>query len=420
MSTSVIRGGHLLLPDGRLLRRDLLIEDGLIASIGVSSRCKDAIDATGCLVMPGFVNTHTHTPMTLLRGWCEGLRFSEWLECIWQREAELTPSDVYLGSILACVEMIRSGITTFADVYIHMDRVALAAGESGLRCVLGWGLLEGAGGEPLEEKLSERRAFVKKYNHACNGRITTMYAPHSPVTSSEEALTALARLSREDGVPITTHLLESREEAMALDGSRHHLSRLDRAGLLSNRFLAAHCVHLSDEDARILAERGVSVSLNPISNLRLGVGVPPIEMMASHGLNLSLGTDGAASGGSLDIFEVMRTVALIGRMTGGISPSNILRMATLNGAVALGLETGAIKRGFAADLILVDMKKPHLTGCDPISALVHSARGCDVKTTIVEGEVLMEDYVIKTLNEEDIIERAIERIADLKNMHAIE
>ncbi|CAD7779552.1 MAG: 5'-deoxyadenosine deaminase [Candidatus Methanoperedenaceae archaeon GB50] len=122
----------------------------------------------------------------------------------------------------------------------------------------------------------------------------------------------------------------------------------------------------------------------------------------------------------LDIFEVMRTVALIGRMSGGISPFDILRMATLNGAVALGLETGAIKRGFAADLILVDMKKPHLTGCDPISALVHSAKGCDVKTTIVGGEVLMEDYVIKTLNEEDIIERAIERIADLKNRHAIE
>jgi len=415
MCALVIRGGHLLLPSMRLVRGDVLVEDGIIACVGAHCRGKDVVDANGCIVMPGFVNTHTHTPMTLFRGRCEGLGFAEWLECIWRAESEITPSDVYLGSLLACVEMIRSGITTFADVYIHMDKVAQAVEESGLRGVLGWGVVEGAGGETLKAKLSERRIFVKKYNHACGGRISTMYAPHSLITCSKDAISALARFSREDGVPITIHLLESLKEAMMLEKSGHHLSTLDDAGLLSDRLLAAHCVHASDEDAKVLAERGVSVSLNPISNLQLGLGIPPIQTMASHGINLCLGTDGAASGGSLDIFEVMKTVAFIGKMAGRASPSEILRMASVNGAVALGLETGEIKSGLAADIILVDMKKPHLIGCDPLSALVHSAKSCDVKTTIVGGEVLMEDCVIKNINEEDILHRAGEKIADLES-----
>ena len=417
MCAFVIRGGHVLLPDMRLVRGDILVENGVIACVGVNCRARDVVDADGCIVMPGFVNTHTHTPMTLFRGRCEGLGFGEWFECIWRAEAEITPSDVYLGSLLACVEMIRSGITTFADVYIHMDRVALAVEESGLRSVLGWGIVEGAGSETLKAKLSERRAFVKEYNHACGGRITTIYAPHSPMTCSDEALATLARFSREDGVPITIHLLESVKEAMMLEGSGHHLSTLDESGLLSDRLLAAHCVHANDEDARILAERCASVSLNPISNLRLGLGTAPIQTMASHGVNLCLGTDGAASGGSLDIFEVMKTVSLLGNMTGRIAPFEILRMASVNGALALGLETGEIENGLAADIILVDMKKPHLTGCDPLSALVHSAKSCDVKTTIVGGKVLMEDYVIKNLNEKDIIDCAREKIAELENRY---
>ncbi len=405
MSDFVITGGYVLAPDMQLKRADVAVDSGIITQVGACQSAEQTIDAKNCIVMPGLINTHTHTPMTLLRGACENLMFEQWQECIWNKEAKITRSDVYLGSLLACVEMIKTGTTSFADVYIHMDRAASAIKESGLRGVLGWGIIEGFG-EPLHEKLAHRRAFIRQYNNVADGRITTMYAPHSPSTCSMEALGLLSQMSEEDDVLVTIHLLETKKEAGALKRDNCHLQRLKDAGLLSRRLLAAHCVWANDEDIKMLSQHGVSVAHNPISNMKLGVGTAPVTAMLREHINVCLGTDGASPGGSLDMFASMRTAALLIRDRGqDIHLQDILKMATVNGAVALGLSAGQIKKGFAADIILVDMKKPHLTGHNPLSALVYSATGSDVKTSMVGGEVLMEDYQIKKLDEEDVIER---------------
>jgi len=412
MSEFIITGGYVLAPDMQLKRADVAVDSGIITQVGECQSAEQTIDAKNCIVMPGLINTHTHTPMTLLQGACENLMFEQWQECIWNREAKITPSDVYLGSLLACVEMIKTGTTSFADVYIYMDRAASAIKESGLRGVLGWGIIEGFG-EPLHEKLAHRRAFIRQYNNAADGRITTMYAPHSPSTCSTEALGLLSRMSEDDDVLVTIHLLETKKEAEALNRDNCHLQRLKDVGLLSRRLLAAHCVWANDEDIKMLSQYGVSVAHNPISNMKLGVGTAPVTAMLREHINVCLGTDGAAPCGSIDMFASMRTAALLIRDRGqDIHSQDILKMATVNGAAALGLSAGQIKKGFAADIILVDMKKPHLTGHDPLSALVYSATGGDVKTSMVGGEVLMEDYQIKKLDEEDVVQRVQKWIDD--------
>ncbi|RZB29000.1 MAG: 5-methylthioadenosine/S-adenosylhomocysteine deaminase [Candidatus Argoarchaeum ethanivorans] len=412
MSEFVITGGYVLAPDMKLKRADVAVGSGIITQVGECQSAEQTIDAKNCIVMPGLINAHTHTPMTLLRGACENLMFEQWQKCIWNKEAKITPSDVHLGSLLACVEMIKTGTTSFADVYIHMDRAASAIKKSGLRGVLGWGVIEGFG-EPLREKLAHRRAFVRQYNNAADGRITTMYAPHSPSTCSMEALGLLSRMSEEDNVLVTTHLLETRKEAETLKKDNCHLQCLKDAGLLSGRLLAAHSVWANDEDIKILSQHGVSVAHNPISNMKLSVGTAPVTAMLREHVNVCLGTDGAAPGGSLDMFASMRTAALLRRDRGQDTHlQDILKMATVNGAAALGLLAGQIKKGFLADIILVDMKKPHLTGHDPLSALVYSATGADVKTSMVGGEVLMEDYQIKKIDEENVIERVQKWIDD--------
>jgi 5-methylthioadenosine/S-adenosylhomocysteine deaminase len=415
MNELVIKNGHVLTPDMQLTRVDVSVDGGVITRIGDSQGGEQIIDARGCIVMPGLINTHTHTPMTLLRGICRIQGFEQWRDCILAAESKITPSEVYTGALLACVEMIKSGTTTFADMYIHMDEVASAVKESGLRSVLGWGIIEGVG-EALPEKLTHRRRFVREYNNAAGGRITTMYSPHSPSSCSSKALSLVAELAKEDSVPVMMHLLETRKEAEALETQGYHLSLLEETGLLSGRLIAAHCVHANKRDIRTLAQKGVSVSCSPVSNLRLGVGTADITTMFSEGINLCLGSDGAEPSGSLDMFTVMRIAALLANSTTpAVIPSGeILKMATVNGAKALGLNTGRIEVGCRADVILVDMKKPHLTGHAPLDALVYSASGSDVKTSIVDGRVVMESYEIKTLSEEDTVLGAQESVKHLK------
>lgn len=408
----VIRNGYVLTPDMRLKRRDVGIDQGIITQIGECQGGEKVIDARGCIVMPGLVNTHTHTPMSLLQGLCGTHSFEEWQDCIWRAEAKLTAQDVYLGSLVACLEMIKSGTTTFADMYIHMDRVALAAGESRLRCVLGWGIIEGVG-EPLPEKFTHRQRFVKKYRG--HGRITAMYAAHSPLTCSTEVFARIAELAEQDDVPVSIHLLETEKEASLLEEGGYHLSALENTGLLSQHLLAAHCVHVNHRDIEVLSRKGVSVSHNPVSNLRLGVGTAPVPSMLSSGVNVCLGSDGVTSGGSLDMFSVMRAAALLAnRKRHCVSVQEVLRMATARGAVALGLNTGEIREGCAGDVILVDMNRPHLVSHEPLSSLVYAACGSDVKTSIVGGEVLMEDYEVKVMDVEEVMHCARERMEELR------
>ncbi|WP_410509161.1 amidohydrolase family protein [Methanosarcina hadiensis] len=419
MADIIIKNAYVLTMDpdaGDLKNGTVVIEDGKITEIGEKTKesAETVIDAKGSVVMPGLVNTHTHAAMTLFRGYADDLQLAEWLEKhIWPAEAQLTAEDVYKGSLLACLEMIRSGTTSFADMYFFMDETAKAVEASGLRASLSHGLIELWNKEKGETDLKEGKRFVRAWQGAAGGRIKTMYGPHAPNTCSDEFLAKVKEEARKDGAGLHIHVLETEAELLAMKEryGKCSVHMLDDIGFFGPDVLAAHCVWLSDGDIEILRKRGVNVSHNPISNMKLASGTAPIYKMLERGVNVSLGTDGCASNNNLDLFEEMKTAALLHKLNTGnptaLPARQVLKMATVNGAKALGTETGMLKVGMKADLIIVDMKKPHLTPCfDVPSQLVYSAGGSDIRTTIVDGKVLMDDYRVLVMDEQKVIEEA--------------
>ncbi|AKB77530.1 S-adenosylhomocysteine deaminase [Methanosarcina horonobensis HB-1 = JCM 15518] len=419
MADVIIKNAYVLTmnPDaGDLKNGTIVIEDGKITEIGEKTKesAETVIDAKGSVVMPGLVNTHTHAAMTLFRGYADDLQLADWLENhVWPAEAQLTAEDVYKGSLLACLEMIRSGTTSFADMYFFMDETAKAVELSGLRASLSHGLIELWNKEKGETDLKEGKRFVRAWQGAAGGRIKTMYGPHAPNTCSEEFLAKVKEEARKDGAGLHIHVLETEAELLAMKEKYGKCSvhMLDDIGFFGPDVLAAHCVWLSDGDIEILRKRGVNVSHNPVSNMKLASGIAPVHKMLERGVNVSLGTDGCASNNNLDLFEEMKTAALLHKVS-TCSPTalpahQVLKMATVNGAKALGTETGMLKAGMKADIVIVDMKKPHLTPCfDVTSHLVYSAKGSDVRTTIVDGKILMDDYKVLVLDEQKVIEEA--------------
>ncbi|KKH47822.1 amidohydrolase family protein [Methanosarcina sp. 1.H.A.2.2] len=419
MADIIIKNAYVLTMDpdaGDLKNGTVVIEDGKITEIGEKTKesADTVIDAKGSVVMPGLVNTHTHAAMTLFRGYADDLQLAEWLEKhIWPAEAQLKAEDVYKGSLLACLEMIKSGTTSFADMYFFMDETAKAVEASGLRASLSHGLIELWNKEKGEADLKEGKRFVQAWQGAADGRIKTMYGPHAPNTCSDEFLAKVKEEASRDGAGIHIHVLETEAElnAMKEKYGKCSVHLLEDLGVFGPDVLAAHCVWLSDGDIEILRKRGVNVSHNPISNMKLASGIAPVYKMLEKGVNVTLGTDGCASNNNLDLFEEMKTAALLHKVNTcnptALPARQVLEMATVNGAKALGTETGMLKVGKKADLIIVDMKKPHLTPCfDVPSHLVYSARGSDVRTTIVDGKVLMDNYRVLVLDEEKVTEDA--------------
>jgi len=417
MADIIIKNAYVLTMDpglGDLKNGVVVIEDGKITEIGekTNESAETVIDAKHSVVMPGLVNTHTHAAMTLFRGYADDMQLAEWLEgCIWPLEARLTAEDVYKGSLLACLEMIRSGTTSFADMYFFMDETAKAVELSGLRASLSHGLIELWNEEKGETDLKEGRRFVQAWQGAAGGRIKTMYGPHAPNTCSEEFLAKVREKASRDGVGIHIHLLETEVELKSMKEmyGKCSVHLLEDIGFLGPDVLAAHCVWLSDGDIEILRKRGVNVSHNVISNMKLAVGVAPVHKMLEKGVKVSLGTDGCASNNNLDLFEEMKTAALLHKVNtfnpAALPAKQVLEMGTINGAKALDTETGMLKAGKKADVIILDMKKPHLTPCFDIrSHLVYSAKGSDVRTTIVDGKVLMDDYRVMVLDEQKVME----------------
>ena len=309
--------------------------------------------------------------------------------------------------------MIRSGTTSFADMYFFMDETAKAVEESGLRASLSHGLIEIWNEEKGESDLKEGKRFVRAWQGAADGRIKTMYGPHAPNTCSDEYLAKVKEEARKDGAGIHIHVLETEAELNAMKEryGKCSVHLLDDIGFFGPDVLAAHCVWLSDGDIEILSKKGVNVSHNPVSNMKLASGIAPVYKMLEKGVNVTLGTDGCASNNNLDLFEEMKSAALLHKVNTGnpaaLPARQVLGLATVNGAKALGTETGMLKAGKKADLIIVDMKKPHLIPCfDLASHLVYSARGSDVRTTIVDGKVLMDDYRVLVLDEQKVIEEA--------------
>ncbi len=366
------------------------------------------LDGSNLIVMPGFVNTHGHAAMSLFRSYADDMPLKEWLEQkIWPIEILLESDDIYWGTLLSIAEMIKGGTTTFTDMYFFMDRVAEAAVESGIRSVLSRGLIGLGGGE---EGLVETEAFIKNWHGAENGRISIMIGPHAPYTCPPEYLKKVMDLAEKTERPIQIHLSETKGEVEDCL-NEHGLTPpklLSDLGLLDFKVIAAHCVHLNEQDLEILAKKNVAVAHNPGSNLKLGSGIAPVRKMLSSGIKVGIGTDGASSNNNLDMVEEMRLAALLSKGL-EMDPTLIdahtaLQMATSMGAEALLLDrVGILKEGYKADLIGLRHDRPHLTPMhDPQAHLVYAAAAADVHMVLVDGKLLLDNGELTTLDEEKI------------------
>jgi 5-methylthioadenosine/S-adenosylhomocysteine deaminase len=406
----------------------IAIKDDKITYVGEGAKTKQIhaekiIDANDKLAMPGLINCHTHLSMTLFRGYAEDLDLKTWLEQkIWPVEAKLTSQDIYDGALLGCLEMIKNGVTCFADMYFHEDRVAEAVEKAGLRAVLAPGIIEAGNSERGEAMLMDAVKFAEKFHNYAFGRVKAQLGPHALYTCSLPLLRKVKDFAQKLGIGLHIHLAENAERAKEMT-TQHGLSEvaaLQKIGFLGPDVLAAHCIHLSDEDIRLMADYGVKVAYNPIANMKLAQGVARIKDMVKHGITVGIGTDGPASNNGLNIFESMKVAALLQKVAyndSKVLPSKlVVEMATRNGAMALGLEheIGSLEVEKKADLIIVDLKKPHLTPLHDIYAnLVYSAQASDVDTVIVNGRILMENRKVKTLDEEAVMEGARQAAHDL-------
>jgi len=424
----LIKNANILtMKEENIVQKDILIKDGNIEAI--DNFCEETIsdvdkiiDAKGNLVMPGIVNTHTHIAMSLFRNYADDLPFWPWLtEKIWPVEEKLVPNDVYWGSLLSISEMIRSGVTCFSDMYFFMDETAKAVETSGIRANLCRGL---ADGEDEDKKLLEAVDFFKKWNGSCDGRIKVDLGPHAPYTCNENFLKKIINAAKENNCNIHIHLSESKKEVedSIKEFGKTPIEKMNDCGLFDLRTCAAHCVHLRDNDVKILKEKKVNVLNNPGSNLKLGNGFAPVARLLDEGINVSLGTDGSSSNNNLNMFEEMNLVALFSKGLSGdttvVPAYTALKMATVNGAIALDRENeiGTIEVGKKADIIMIDLEKPHFyPRFNMISSLVYSAQAGDVKTVIIDGKIIMEDYKILTMDEEEVFKKANQCALDLIN-----
>ncbi|VBB42573.1 5-methylthioadenosine/S-adenosylhomocysteine deaminase 2 [uncultured Desulfatiglans sp.] len=423
----VISGGTLLtMVDGAAPLEKATIRIGSGRIIGIDTapegpaadvEALDHIDATGCIVMPGLVNAHTHAAMTLFRGYADDLPLQQWLfERIFPAEAAFLSDDtVYWGALLGCLEMIASGTTCFADGYFFQDATARAVHEAGLRAVIAQGVIDfPAPGVPdPADNIREACSFMKRWQGASD-RITPGIFCHSPMTCSAATLKAGAEAAERYGTPFQIHLSETRGE---VDQILHQTAKrpvfyLDDLGVLNDRMTAAHAVHLDRDEMGLIKERGVRLVNVPESNMKLASGVAPVIGFLRLGIPMGLGTDGCCSNNNLDMFQEMDTAAKVSKVFSAdpvaLTARDVLRMATSLGAAVLGLEdrVGTVEAGKAADLIVIDLQKPHLRPVyDPYSALVYAASGGDVRDTIVQGRILMRNRSFVTLDANEIMRK---------------
>ena len=385
----------------------------------------DTIDAGGQVVMPGLVNTHTHAPMVLYRGLADDLALMDWLtKYIFPAEAgTVSPEFVRDGTRLAALEMIRSGTTTFADMYYFEETIAREVKVAGLRGVLGQTVIQFpvADAKTPAEALARAEVFIGEFKG--DPLVTPAVAPHAVYTLDGATLTAARALARRHGVPTLIHLAETRDEATTSQErfGASPVAYLDTLGFLGAGVLAAHGVWVSEAESALLRARGVGVSHNPESNMKLASGIAPVMMYLKQGVALGLGTDGAASNNDLDMFEAMRTASLLQKVATGdpraLGARAALEMATIGGARALGMadRIGSLEPGKRADLVVVGMTAARQTPLyDPVSHLVYSTRGDDVRTTIVHGRVLMRDRQVLTLDEAAVLRAAREWIPKVR------
>ena len=398
---------------------NVYIEDNIIQEIGKKTEADYVIDGKNKAIIPGMVNTHTHAAMCLFRGYADDMKLEEWLQNkIWPLESKLRADDVYLGTKLACLEMIKTGTTTFNDMYFFMESAAKAVDETGLRSVLSYGFIDLFNDEKREKEIKKTKETVRAIENMHNDRIKPALGPHAVYTVSEEGLRWIKNYADEKDLLVHFHLAETKKENN--DFIKKHNKRpvkyLNEIGFLDRKLIAAHCIWLNDDDINLLEKHNVKISYNPASNMKLASGVFNYQKMKK--LTVSLGTDGCASNNNLDMFEEMKIGSLLQKSYFNdetIMPAKeIFSIATENGAKALGLNAGKIEEGKLADVLLIDLKKPELTpNHDLISDLVYSANGSAVDTTICNGKILMKNRRVE--GEEEILEKVKKVAEDLIN-----
>lgn len=406
----------------------LAIENDQIKYIGevpTSFIPDKVIDCNKKVLMPGIINAHTHMAMSLFRNYADDLPLMEWLsQKIWPIEDKLTAEDVYWGTMLSILESIKSGVTCFSDMYFFMDETAKAALESGIRARIAQGMV---GSDPTDNsRFDKTMKLYEDWNGKGDGRITVMAGPHAPYTCSPEYLKRVAEFAKDKNLGIHIHLSESISETE--DSYKAHgkspIKHVSDLGIFDVPTTAAHCVQLSDEDIEILAKKNVTVIHNPGSNLKLGNGVAPVVKLLEKGVNVALGTDGSSSNNNVNMFEEINLAAIANKGfnhdTTCIPAMTALEMATINGAKALGFEEelGSLEVGKKADVVIVDLHKPHFYPIhDIVASMVYTAQASDVETVIINGKVIMENYKVKTIDEEMVytnIEKSISRLLETK------
>ena len=412
MASLLIRGGTVLTMNDRLdiVEGDVLVRDGRIEAVGRidAGRHDTVLDASGALVLPGFIQTHIHLCQTLFRGFADDLALIDWLRTrIWPMEAAHTPASLRASARLAVCELLSSGTTSVLTMETVHDTEAVfeEVAASGMRAVVGKCLMDADAAVPrrllqsAREAIDESLDLHRRWDGAAGGLIRAAFAPRFAVSCSQGLLEEVGALSSSRGVIVHTHASEQQAEIAIVERQtgKRNIEYFEATGLASERLCVAHCVWVDEREQDILASRQVKVLHCPGSNLKLGSGIAPIAELRRRGISVSLGADGAACNNRLDMFEEMRLAAVLQSVRlgpGALPARDAVWMATREGARALGLEAeiGSVEPGKRADLIVVGLDRPHLApGSDPYSTLVYAARGTDVRHTVVDGEVLVRD-----------------------------
>jgi len=431
---TIIQGDYVVPMDAqdRVIEQGAVaIDDGVIVAVGESSKIladyqsASVINGDGKILMPGLVNGHTHTSMTLFRGMIDDLDLMDWLtNYVFPMEGKFVDAEfIRTGTELACYEMIQSGTTTFVDMYFHPDVIADVVIDCGLRAVVGSPAIDfpSPGFKGWDDSFAAAVDFVSR-RQGKHERVIAGFAPHAPYTVSAEHLKQVADKAKAMNAPITMHLAEAPSET-AIIKERYNdtpVSHVAKLGVLDHRLIAAHTVHPTAEEIKLLASKPVGAIHNPTSNLKLAAGISPVSEMLEAGVSVGLGTDGAASNNDLDLWEDMRLAALIHKQRTGdpkvVPASTALRMATSMGAEAIGLAnvTGKLAKGYKADMIQVDYTDTRLAPMyNVISHLVYTIDSQDVTLTMVSGKVLMQDRKVLTLDSDTVRAKANAKAAEI-------
>jgi len=424
---TMAEGPTIISPASIFIKKDKIVDIKTSDDRHQVPRGAEIIDARDGIIMPGLINAHSHTAMTIFRGLADDLPLKQWLyDHIFPAESKhLNPETVYWGALLGCLEMIASGTTSFIDGYFLPDSTVQATHRSGLRALIAQGIIDfpAPGVSDPAKNLQVGKEFIEKWL-GFSDRITPGLFCHSPLTCSANTLKGAMEISRNFALPLQIHLSETSEEVKEISektGKRpvHYLHSL---GFLNDSLIAVHAIHLNNEEIKLLSRKGVRIVHVPESNMKLAAGVARVSEMLKMGMIVGLGTDGCASNNNMDLFQEMDTAAKMGKVF-TLDPvilgaETVLKMVTIWGAKVMGLEKeiGTIEVGKKADIIVLDLQSPHLVPLyNPMSTIVYSANGADVKDVIVNGQILMKDRIFLTLDPDEIFEKVTSISREIRN-----